>query len=447
MQLPHGRSKGDRPFLESPYLNQFGVIMFISLKDLQFLCFKLISPNPQVPFDEGQFHGDLSTDKATSRLFAILNLTAPHIISLWNHAVIPAANRSQEIEIKLEKKDDELLKIAEEAASEEAAIIEIGITATEPVLKLPAKPIVGKFEFFLSVGLGFMLFLALCDYMGLNITNIAFNRAKDWVLLVIAISVSTCITITIKKSLKDWVIYARHNEPQRRYQSGFTDDNLFAHSVAFWKRFWRGEAACWAGLGVVFLEMLFAAPGLLGMLPPSLQDNLLSQLTAFAAAGLAAYANVLYAWAGAFNHLQYESECVKAIQKHEEDCMAFKAWKKSEEENLKLDPEYSRILNQNQEHRQKYEAAKERKQRLFREVQELKQALAQSRIEATNEYERFFAAYRKLLKDNPNMVREFNELYPMQPYLISPSSSTIESLNGHKKFTSPILPISLETRD
>ncbi|MEI6429608.1 MAG: hypothetical protein WCO45_14680 [Pseudanabaena sp. ELA607] len=80
---------------------------------------------------------------------------------------------------------------------------------------------------------------------------------------------------------------------------------------------------------------------------------------------------------------------------------------------------------------------------LSREVEELKQALALSRIEATNEYERFFAAYRKLLKDNPNMVREFNELYPLSNYHNSTSASD-QSLNGHRQPNHLVLPTSFE---
>ena len=405
-----------------------------------------ISDSPEIPFAEGKWDSDLFTEKSTRRLVHLQEFMAPHLVTQWSEAVIPSAQLYSALQADLDRKLQLQQDLAEEAASEQAAIIPTEITYSQPLLESPSKPITSKWEIILSIGLGFMLTLALSEYMNVELQQFTLNKINQVILLVIAISISTTITLAIKKSIRDWVISSRCNEPKRRYHSEFTNDNLYAKNVAFWERLKTGDAVCYVSLGVVVLEMLFAAPGLLGMLPLNKQTNLLSQLTAFAAAGLAAYANVLYAWANAFNQLSYDHNSIEKKEKYKQECTEWNNLIQDTNERQKNDPKYQEVMDLNNKHEQKASAAKAKQQFVTQEIPELKKRVAQAKLEASNEYERWYLAYKKLLKENPDMVQEFNKLYPLQSYPIS-SSSTIESLNGHKKYTSPIVPISLETRD
>ncbi|MFN7714672.1 MAG: hypothetical protein ACK5QS_04230 [Pseudanabaenaceae cyanobacterium] len=407
-----------------------------------------ISDSPEIPFAEGKWDEDrdIFTDKATRRLVQLQEFMAPHLVTQWSEAVIPSAQLYNELQAELDKKMQLQQDLAEEAASEQTAIIPTEITYPQPTLESISKPVVNKWEIILSIGLGFMLTLALGEYMNVELQNLKLNKINQVVLLVIAISVSTTITLAIKKSIRDWVISSRCNEPKRRYHSEFTDDNLYAKNVAFWERLKTGDAVCYVSLGVVVLEMLFAAPGLLGMLPPSQRTNVLSQLTAFAAAGLAAYANVLYAWASAFNQLRYDRNSMEKKEKYKQEYAEWNKLIQDTNERQRNDPKYQEIINSNNEHEQKANAAKAKQQFVTQEILELKQRVAQAKLEAANEYERWYLAYKKLLRENPNMVQEFNKLYPLQPYPISVSSS-IESLNGHKNSTFPVMSITVKTDD
>jgi hypothetical protein len=405
-----------------------------------------ISDSPEIPFAEGKWNRDLFTDKATRRLVQLQEFMAPHLVTQWSEAVIPAAQLYNELQTELDKKLQLQQDLAEEAASEQSAIIPTEITYPQPTLESISKPVANKWEIILSIGLGFMLTLALSEYMNVELQNFRFDKINQVLLLVIAISVSTTITLAIKKSIRDWVISSRCNEPKRRYHSEFTDDNLYAKNVAFWERLQTGDAVCYVSLGVVVLEMLFAAPGLLGMLPPSQQTNLLSQLTAFAAAGLAAYANVLYAWASAFNQLRYDRNSIDKKEKYKQEYVEWTKLIQDANDRQKNDPKYQEVMDLNNQHKQKANAAKAKQQFVTQDIVELKQRVARAKLEAANEYERWHLAYKKLLKENPNMVQEFNQLYPLQPYTSS-ASSTIESLNGHKESTSQIVSIPLKTQD
>ncbi len=422
-----------KPTLLEQFLSRFGIT--------------LISDSPEIPFAEGKWDSDLFTEKSTRRLVHIQEFMAPHLVTQWSEAVIPSAQLYNALQADLDRKLQLQQDLAEEAASEQAAIIPTEITYSQPTLESPSKPITSKWEIILSIGLGFMLTLALSEYMNVELQKLTLNKINQVVLLAIAISVSTTITLAIKKSLRDWVISSRCNEPKRRYHSEFSDDNLYAKNVAFWKRLGDGDAVCYVSLGVVVLEMLFAAPGLLGMLPPSQQTNLLSQLTAFAAAGLAAYANVLYAWASAFNQLNYDRNSIEKKEKYKQEYAEWNKFVLDANERQKNDPMYQEVTDINNKHEQKASAAKAKQQFVAQEIPELKQRVAQARSEASNEYERWYLAYKKLLKENPNMVQEFNKLYPLHPYPIS-SSATIESLNGHKKTNvSPVVSFPLDIKD
>jgi hypothetical protein len=403
-----------------------------------------ISDSPETRFDDNQF--DILSLATSRRLAALLEYMSPLLLTQLQHIVIFHTQLCKELKVKLEAKLQEQQDILETEASERAAIIPTELSYPEPTLELPVPPAKDKLEFVFAIALGFMLFLGVCEYMGIELQNLSLNKIERVILLAIAIAFSTLLTLAIKKAVEGSVLSVRRFEPDRRLHSDFTDDNQFAKNIAFWQRFLDGDSAVWASLGFVLLEMFFTAPGLLGLLSPTLKANPLSQMTAYAGASFTAYSNVLFAWGKAGQKLIYERDFAKSKEKHRTDCEKSDTWIKAENANLKNDSKHQEIIAKNQTHLQNAEAAKTKGAHIARQIEDLKKEVAQAQKDAINECERWFLAYKKLLKDNPKMVQEFNKLYPLQPYPIS-SSSTIESLNGHKKSASPIFPVPLETKD
>ncbi len=90
-----------------------------------------------------------------------------------------------------------------------------------------------------------------------------------------------------------------------------------AAKIPFWQLMKEGHPPFYLALVIVILEIAFATPGLLNLLPPSLSKQLLWQLVAMLGVGLAALVNVTLAWGKTLPKLENKEEKLKIMDKIE----------------------------------------------------------------------------------------------------------------------------------
>ena len=141
----------------------------------------------------------------------------------------------------------------------------------------------------IAAGLSFMQLLAISELLGVHIDNF---EPSDVPLIVVAVIAALSLTFGSKEALVRWV-------KAKRYDGG---------SQPFWKRLGAGDSLFLCSLALVFLEMAFAAPGLISLLPPRQASQLLPQLTAYGASGLAAFINVMLSYGIAYEEIAFEKK-------------------------------------------------------------------------------------------------------------------------------------------
>jgi len=145
----------------------------------------------------------------------------------------------------------------------------------------------------IAAGLSFMQILAISELLGVQLDSLELS---DIPLALMAIIAALSLTFGSKEALVRWVKATKgHNDMKRSLQP-------------FWQRLAKGESLIWASLVLVVMEMAFAAPGLISLLPPRQAGEFLPQLTAYCASGLAAFVNVLLAYGIAFEELAFEEK-------------------------------------------------------------------------------------------------------------------------------------------
>lgn len=265
-----------------------------------WLCGLFFTDTPSTPFSWGEFEEEINKptpfDSFCSRpLATLLQYGEPELLSRWFHVVLSAAYkyRAEEREYQrlLNQKEETEAELGSWKGSLESALGEDSASTNST----------NDYQLALTLGLAFMLFLGISEYMGIEIQSITSDK---YLLVGLALAAAVCLTLAAKSSLVKFVKATRINEPKRSFQ----DDERHKNTVPFWERISQGDAAVWLSLAIVVFEMFFAAPGLLSLLPPKLQAQPLFLLSAFVAAGLAALVNVISAWGTALDAF-YSAAC------------------------------------------------------------------------------------------------------------------------------------------
>jgi hypothetical protein len=248
----------------------------------------VFTDTPSTPFSQGEFDEQITKptpfDSFCSRpLAALLWYGEPELLNRWYHVVLCAAYKyraeEQEYQRLLNQQEETEAELGSLKGSLETALGEESASANST----------NNYQLALSLGLAFMLFLGISEYMGIEIQSITPDK---YLLVGLALAAAVSLTLKAKTELVKFVKATRSNEPKR----SFHDDERHKNTVPFWERISTGDAAVWLSIAIVVFEMFFAAPGLLSLLPPKLQTQPLFMLSAFVAAGLAALVNVISAW-------------------------------------------------------------------------------------------------------------------------------------------------------
>lgn len=204
-------------------------------------------------------------------------------------------------------------------------------------------------------------------------------------------------------NLGEYIGILRIVKAVRRYdpKRSFSDDNRHANSIPFWQRIKSGDAAIWLSFAIVLMETAFAAPGLIGLLPPKLSVEPLFQLTVFAASGLAATINIMIAWGNSLLEIQWQQDVQEIRQRHRQAFVFSES-----ESNFIEEIVIEREMNN---YRRKFGKAKARLELKNRAVEQQKRRVDELQERARREFERWEFSVRKWLKENPEVVKNFVE--------------------------------------
>ncbi len=274
-------------------------------------------------------------------LIAILARESPILLAQYDQAVLPSIERAiteQEklLQIQAAAQPDIQKYTAEEArlqAQLQAYDLE------KPAVQLPkalrsTKPKADRrVTWMVNIGLSSMLALAITHYLGIRITRL--RSGLELLLLILAILMAIGITLASKQAITTWVIRTRSSETARD----------FPRQIAFWERLQRGDSLSYVSIGLPVMEMFFAGPGLMELLPQSLADNFFYQASAFVVAGLTAVINVFLAWGQAWEKIEQRQQ----QQTHVDQYQAQNAEYTQAKRDRVADPEYQQLCQRLQE--------------------------------------------------------------------------------------------------
>jgi hypothetical protein len=147
----------------------------------------------------------------------------------------------------------------------------------------------------IAIGLSFMQFLSIAEILGVQLGNF---QMIDLPLALVSGVAALSLTFGAKEALIRWV----------KVEHATCSSQSFVVSLL------RGNTLAWASLAVVLMEAAFTAPGLIALLPPALALQLMPQVTAYVASGLAGYINVFLSWSLALEELNFEKRFVEPIK-------------------------------------------------------------------------------------------------------------------------------------
>jgi hypothetical protein len=225
-----------------------------------------------------------------------------------------------------------------------------------------------------------MLFLGIAEYLGIEVQSLTPDK---FMLAGLALAAAICLTVTAKKSIVRWVKATRSHEPQRSYP----DDRRYANTLPFWARIGHGDAAIWLTVLIIWFEMLFAAPGLIGFLPPKLAAQPVFQISAFAAAGLAALINATLAWGSALDAIRWEQQQLEQPTQNSLEALHLDYTERSATSEATL-------------------------QAIRQQIQHQRMIVLNSQRVAYREHQRWERSVRQWLRKHPNQIERFDQLYP-----------------------------------
>lgn len=340
---------------------------------------------PLISWSDGTFDfQSLLEECHTNRLAKILEYYKPELFQRWYWVVLAAAHKAKNAQQDLSTLEKEQEELSSKVSFMEAALD----------IELLPQPKPEPWQILLTIGLSIMLFLGIAEFFGLEVQSITNDQFMQFLLV---LSGAVCMNLGEYIGILRIVKAVRRYDPKR----SFSDDNRHANSIPFWQRVKSGDAAIWLSFAIVLMETAFAAPGLIGLLPPKLSVEPLFQLTVFAAAGLAATINIMIAWGNALLEIQWEKNVEEIRQRHRQ------AFVSSESDSNLIDEVI--IEREMNNYRRKLAEAKARLELKNRSVEKQKREVDDSKERARREFERWEFSVRKWLKDNPEVVKSFVE--------------------------------------
>jgi hypothetical protein len=184
-----------------------------------------------------------------------------------------------------------------------------------------------KLKMLVNVDFSYIMAFAILHYFNIRITRL---KSGQELLFVLAIIMAISITVATKQAITVWVIRTRSGETERS----------FPQNIAFSERLQTGDTLSYVLIIIPIMEMLFAGPGLMELLPSSLANNLFDQVSAFVVAGLTATVNIFLAWSQGLEKIQ-------ELRQHQAQWVEYQANKADYEQakhDRDTDPNYLRCL-------------------------------------------------------------------------------------------------------
>lgn len=251
--------------------------------------------SPQIPWRWGNREVESLFDNPHTRPLAVfLDTLEPQLLAQWYASVAPSAALANKAAIALEDLRYQKNEVVAKLAELEALSTQSGDESKNVHSK-------NSWEWLLTVGLSLMLFLGIAETLRIEIEDLNPEKLP---LFSLALLGAICLTAGAKLMVIRWVKATRSDEPKR----SFYDDQRYANPVAFWSRIFSGDSAIWLSLAIVLLEIAFAGPGFIRLLPLDLRKQLLIKVSAFMGTGIAALINIGLAWGTALQEIRFQSE-------------------------------------------------------------------------------------------------------------------------------------------
>lgn len=351
--------------------------------------------NPQMPWRWGNEDVESLFDHPHTRPLAeFLHTWEPQLLAQWYASVAPSAAEARKAAIALEELRREKNEVAAEVAALEALCTQYEEESQRWNRQSTREQTEKNWEWLLSVGLSLMLFFGIAQILSIDPENLTFQEMP---LFSLALLGAICLTLGAKLMIIRWVKATRSYEPKR----SFYDDGRYANPVAFWWRIFSGDTAVWLSLAIILLEIAFAGPGLIRLLPPDLRKHLLIQVSAFIGTGIAASINIGLAWGTALNEIRSQTEHLE--QQLTTGTQQQFVW--------------LQIYKRKFETRKQVEITKVLCDELIREVEEQKQSVQYLEKIAQREHERWEATvrkrFRRWLNSNPKRWERFQQFHSL----------------------------------
>jgi hypothetical protein len=244
--------------------------------------------------------GDIQAHRPLSpKMEAFLAKHNPVLLEQYNLKVLASIDKVIQEQQKLQDIQAQAQPFIHEYTAEQARVsAELQTYTLEaPSTQLPksfrpTKPKVDqRVVLLVNAGLSSMMAFAILHYFNIRITRL---KSGQELLFMLAIIMAISITVATKQAITIWVIRTRSGETERS----------FPQNIAFWERLQTGDTLSYVSIIIPIMEMLFAGPGLMELLPSSLASNLFYQISAFVVAGLTATINIFLAWSQGLEKIQ-----------------------------------------------------------------------------------------------------------------------------------------------
>ncbi len=347
--------------------------------------------SPQIPWRWGNWEVESLFENPHTRSLAVfLETLEPQLLAQWYASVAPASAEARKAAIALDQLQQEKNEVAAKLADLE--IVCDDSSSSNNSSKRTYIDAQNSWEWLLTIGLSLMLFLGIAEPLGIDLEN----PTEKLPLFGLALLGAICLTAGAKLMVIRWVKATRSDEPKRSWY----DDKRHANPVAFWWRIFSGDSAVWLSLAIVLLEMAFAGPGLMSHLQPTLQKQLLIQVSAYIGAGIAALINIGLAWGTALEEIHSHNEYLQELATESAQQQEL-SWQEAQERKFAA--------------RRQAKVTKVAFNELMLEVKEQKRFVEDLRKRAQQEHERWEATvkrcFRRWHNADPKRLERFKQFY------------------------------------
>jgi hypothetical protein len=307
---------------------------------------------------------------------------APQLLDQLNRAVIPAAREVKKIENDIASLEAEKAELLPEIADAKNRIKR----NSQKMPKIHGK---SSLNLLFPIGLSLMLMLGISEIIGIDIQSLTPDQ---YPLFALALCGAIFINIAESDSITRHVQYihaSKQGQPK----------------IPFWNLLKEGHPPFYLAILIILLEISFATPGLINLLPPSVSRNPVWQMVVFFGAGLAALVNVTQAWGAALPKLEDEEKKLQIMDK-------------IDQENHAINAKVVMVKH------------------LESQIQEKKQILSDRTARAIKEHRRWELSVKHCMRCHSKTVEEFYEQYRQgQSYTgyANQYMNNIEQQNGHSQ--------------